>query len=174
MKIENIPIRGLAIVFILGLFIAIVSSFTTPADQSSTNINSKGTPIYFIKKIAEKTGSYTVDIDAALIFSGEDAIEIASKETGCSKQQLMDGDCAPSLNNDFYISNPDKTTQTLSISSNVKVSLLQDTDHGMDLKETTFENFKNMFAADGFTKDTPYTLVIHRGIISDMEQYYLP
>jgi len=50
-----------------------------------------------------------LSIDQVHYLNGEEAINRAIQETGCAREKISYGGCAPSLNNGFYISNPAKT-----------------------------------------------------------------
>ena len=59
----------------------------------------------YIKSVFSKNGNNYIVADPVSYLGGEAAIQAAMKDTGCARDHITDGNCAPSLNNGFYIQN---------------------------------------------------------------------
>lgn len=132
--------------------------------------------IGFIKKVYEKSDKKYLDIDYIQMFSGEAAIKAAMEDTGCSREKVSNGDCAPSLNNNFYIRNQDSQIRTFEISD--KVTIISLKVENMEEMPVQFSYFKSIFSDDTpdrqWLKIAPYNIEIDEGIITLISQQYLP
>jgi len=128
--------------------------------------------VAFIKKITFQQNQYTMDVETTEMLNGDEAIAKAIAETGCSKERIFDGDCAPSLNNNFYFSKV-RVNKTLTANTDVKVFLI--TSPSMELRESSLEQLKNLFEqTDAFDIKTPFRIEEKNGIISKITQQYIP
>ncbi len=154
---------------------------TNPAPQinseEDTNQN-QGTEqtIYNIMDVEQKDGQLYLTVKSARMFSGDKAQEQAIKETGCPMERIKNGDCAPSLNNGFYISKQLSPEQRLAVSDDAQILVLDYTTVQL-MQVNRGEFFKsytqtNGVVAGGF--NTPFTLEIKDGQINRVEQQYIP
>lgn len=97
----------------------------------------------YIKKIYKKddTDVNLVDFDTVKWLSGEEAIEVAMKDTGCIREEIAYGNCVPSLNNGFYIRNKSDKITTIEITPSAVFKIL----HGIESKEITFSEMQDIF-----------------------------
>lgn len=97
----------------------------------------------YIKKIYKKDDINVnlVDIDTVEWLDGEEAIEVAIKDTGCIREEIAYGNCVPSLNNGFYIRNKSDKIITLEIAPSAVFKIL----NGIESKEITFSEMQDIF-----------------------------
>ncbi len=137
-------------------------------------------PITFIKDVYDKNNTTYLAADAAEMLSGKIAETMALKETGCSREHLFDGDCAPSLNNAFYISNPVTTTIPLPLAKTVKITMTTvPWNHSSNSTlSVTLTEFKKLFHQPPFSNFNatmiPFNLVIQNGEVITITEQYLP
>jgi len=140
---------------------------------SEENSPSSTISVAYIKQISQEGDTYKADIDIATMYGGQKAIEVAIEETKCPIEKVFDGDCAPSLNNNFYISNPEKGTETLTIDSNSKIEIYT----ADELREIDLEGFYSLWTqTDAFTNGwNLFTIEIETtGKITKLSSVYLP
>jgi len=132
--------------------------------------------IGFIKKVYEKSSKRYLEIDYIQMFSGEAAIEAAMEDTGCSREKISNGDCAPSLNNGFYIRNNNSQIRIFEISNKAIIKSLKE--ENMSEMPVQFSYFKSIFSDETpehqWLKTAPYNIEISGGIITLISQQYLP
>ena len=164
-----------------------VEDATQPAPVESTKItelpSEKQSPsstktIIYINKFYKENNNYMVNFDAATMHSGRKAIEVAMDETNCPIETVFDGDCAASLNNNFYISNPEKFVETMKVDANAKIEVnTADDDSGVTNKEIDAEGFYSLWTeTDAFSSEgSIFTMEFDStGTITKISQQYLP
>ena len=113
-----------------------------------------------------------IDIDDIEFLSGEEAIQKGMQDTNCTREQISD--CIPSMNNDFYIRNIDKSTKSYLVASNAVIHVMENSG-SPDLSTTTFA----MFIAGYPTKenhfsDQPFSFGVKDNVISEITEQYTP
>lgn len=131
----------------------------------------------YIKKIYKKddTDVNLVDFDTVEWLGGEEAIEVAMKDTGCIREEIAYGNCVPSLNNNFYIRNKSDRITTLEITPSAVFNIL----NGTELKEITLSEMQDVFNNIGkeetWQKNTIYNLTTDdNNVVKSITQQYLP
>ncbi|NCS99516.1 hypothetical protein GW765_00885 [Candidatus Parcubacteria bacterium] len=133
------------------------------------------TTVYQIVNIEPAgTGQYSMRVRSTAEYGGDYAIEKAIEETGCERSRIYDGDCAPSLNNNFYLSTAFGDEQVLTISQDTNIFLYE----GDHLRATSQEAFVNLFtqtdAFGGGDYWQPFILEIHKTDVLNITAVYLP
>lgn len=130
--------------------------------------------VYTILKVEQKKKQLYATIASSTMLSGNTALQLAIQETGCPEAKITDGECAPSLNNGFYISRKLGKELTLPLSKNVEVFLVQ----GTEPVQMTGDQFFNLFTqTDAFSlgeNRTPFLIEVVDGQIKKVEQQYIP
>ncbi|MFA4891007.1 MAG: hypothetical protein WC604_01465 [Candidatus Gracilibacteria bacterium] len=140
---------------------------------SEENSPSSTTSVAYVNQISQEGDTYKAEIDTATMYGGRKAIEVAMEETKCPIGEVFNGDCAPSLNNNFYISNPEKKTETLEIDSNSKIEVYT----ADEIREIDLEGFYNLWTqTDAFMAGwNLFTIEIGpTGKITRLSSVYLP
>lgn len=141
-----------------------------PSEETSP---SSTTSVAYVQQISQEGDTYKAKIDIATMYGGRKAIEVAMEETKCPIGTVFNGDCAPSLNNNFYISNLEKKMETLEIDNNAKIEVYTaDKLRGIDL-----EGFYSLWTqTDAFTEGwNLFTIEISpTGKITRLTSVYLP
>jgi len=145
---------------------------STPSDQSQ---NPQGKQLVYLRSAAQSGLSATIEVDPIEIFSGEDAIQAAMKDTGCSKENITSGTCAPSLNNGFYIRNSSSSTEKYSVTLSTEAYLISQTDSSQLEKVGPLE-LKQRFDTGELTglRTAPFWLTVKDGKVLKIEQQYIP
>lgn len=116
------------VVFILAIafLTACASSSQTPSQTSQ--LSTQPTPDYsilpmvYIKSLYERDGGGKfMKFDNVEMLQGEEAIIAAIEDTKCPREKITDGNCAPSLNNNFYIRDKGERNNSLELSKDVKI-----------------------------------------------------
>lgn len=140
---------------------------------SEENNPSSATEGIIVMNVSQEGKIYKVEIDKATMYGGRKAIEVAMEETKCPIGKVFNGDCAPSLNNNFYISNPEKKTETLEIDANAKIEVYT----ADEKREIDLEGFYNLWTqTDAFSGGYQFFTVESgpTGKITKMSSVYLP
>ena len=145
---------------------------TTPSDQSQ---NPEGKQLVYFRSAVQSGLSATIEVDPIEIFNGEDAIQAAMKDTGCSKENITSGKCAASLNNGFYIRNSSTTTEKYTVTLSTEAYLISKTDTSQLEKVGPLE-LKKRFDEGELTglRTAPFWLTVEDGKILKIEQQYIP
>lgn len=150
---------------------SVSSSTETAPTNSQAGAKSTAKQIAYIKNSSQKQDKYYLDLDYAQMYGGDEAVTVALNETGCSREKISDGNCAPSLNNGFYISNPDRATTTLLLPPTVKIMI---EDKGAQQKSISTENFIKLWKEKQITEKTPFIVSQENGVITKLAEQYLP
>ncbi|MFA5820704.1 MAG: hypothetical protein WC873_01175 [Candidatus Gracilibacteria bacterium] len=141
-----------------------------PSEESSP---SSTTPVAYVNQIFQEGDTYKAEIDKATMYGGRKAIEVAMEETKCPIEKVFNGDCAPSLNNNFYISNPEKKMETLEMDDKSKIEIYTTGEK----REIGLEELYNLWTqTDAFRAGTDLFMVeiSPTGKITKMSPLYLP
>ena len=144
------------------------------AENPAQDLKSESGPIAFIKKIEKTEKEYRLETEFSVMTQGDAAVNLAIKETKCPKARIFDGDCAPSLNNNFYISKK-RTPRTLTATLETKVVLNTPSPDGLVSQETTVEKLFNLFnQTDAYNSDSPFRIEEKDGVATQIEEQYIP
>lgn len=147
-----------------------------PDNETATTADD-GMSMGFIKRVYEQDGTWYAEIDFAQWLSGDEAVEAAVEDTGCSRDSVVQGDCAESLNNNFYIRNRSSIRHTFLFDETTKVSLLtQSPDAPVGLREVGFIEFIDEFNRssrdDAPLRFFPYDVeIVHDTFVSITQRY---
>ncbi len=104
-------------------------------------------------------------------FQYEEGIEAAMEDTGCPREKITWGDCAPSLNNGFYVRVSDQE-EVFSVQSNANIETFAP-GSAEYFKHMTFSEFYDHWNAyDEYSP--PYHLRIENGEIVEIVERYVP
>ena len=120
--------------------------------------------IGYITDIENKNGQLYVSFDEAIWLVGEEAISTAIIETGCVRENIYNGECAPSLNNGFYISNIDTQSVLFKLSNS---AIMGNNKTGEVLISS--DNFR-----DVYTKSALYSINIKNSQVTQITAMYMP
>lgn len=121
----------------------------------------------FIRSFSGRTAS----IDTVEFLSGTEAKEKAALDTGCPVAKAEE--CVPSLNNDFYIRNTNKTAEPFDIGINVVIKI--EADQGSPvLAPFSPSGFESAYANDPRLSNMPFKFIKQGGVIISIEQQYTP
>jgi len=148
------------------------TSTATPSDQSQ---NPEGKQLVYFRSAKQDGLSAIIEVDPIEIFNGEEAIQAAMKDTGCARQNVASGKCAPSLNNGFYIRNSSTTTEKYTVTLSTEAYLISTTDTSVLEKVGPFE-LKKRYDAGDLTglRSSPFWLTVEDGKVLKIEQQYIP
>lgn len=139
-----------------------------PIEQSTEKV------IYNILNMVQKNGQFYATVASSTMFGGDEAVKQAVMETGCDVDRITDGSCAPSLNNNYYISKKFSPKLTFLLAQSVKISILQD----LNMTQISAEHLFNLFTqTDAFAMGenrTPFIIDLEDGKINKIEQFYTP
>lgn len=124
----------------------------------------------YIKGVS--TSPRTLEIDEIQFLSGEEAVQQVIKDTGCPREKVYE--CAPSMNNDFYISNPEKETKLYRVSNSAKLQIMINPGSPV-LSGITFQEFADLYNSDQLLlKQLPFNFKLQNGEIIFVEEQYTP
>ncbi len=150
------------------------STPTTTSTVDSTSTPEGRTLVYF-RSVSQSGLSALVEVDEVEMLSGEQATQAAMKDTGCSKEKVVE--CAASLNNNFYIQNISTTTQKYSITLSTEVYMVSETDTSK-LEKIGLLQLKERYDAGELNgtglRTTPFWITVDNGKILKVEQQYIP
>ena len=150
------------------------STPTTTSTVDSTSTPEGRTLVYF-RSVSQSGLSAVVDVDQIEMFNGEQATQAAMKDTGCSKEKVVE--CAASLNNNFYIQNISTTTQKYSITLSTEVYMVSETDTSK-LEKIGLLQLKERYDAGELNgtglRTTPFWITVDNGKILKVEEQYIP
>lgn len=157
----------------------VTSQYPDLTELQSESGEEDGVSLAFIKRFSRDNDLPAAEVDFVQWFDGGEAIEAAMEETGCPREEITYGPCAPSLNNGFYIRNRNTTTQALPIMENLPVYLLTHNEQGtFQLTESSLQELTNAFAPGGDDplsyRPAPYRLLVQQGVVTTIEQVYVP
>ena len=113
-----------------------------------------------------------IDIDDIEFLSGEKAIQKGTEDTGCTREQISD--CIPSMNNDFYIRNIDKSTKSYEVTSTAVIHVMENSG-SPDLSTTTFTTFIAEYPnKEKHFGDQPFSFEVKDNVISKITEQYTP
>jgi hypothetical protein len=148
------------------------SGMTTTTQATTTTRSTPNEQFGYIRSVSTAGPSATLAFDEADFLTGEEA-QRAAEEDGVIKP----GEPVP---NDYYIRNPDKSTQTLPIATDAKItarrcSLCRNGQPG------NLEDFLASFMKTGQTyadpyrgAETQYWLTIEDGTVVAIDEQYVP
>ncbi len=150
------------------------STPTTTSTVDSTSTPEGRTLVYF-RSVSQSGLSALVEVDEVEMLSGEQATQAAMKDTGCSKEKVVE--CAASLNNNFYIQNISTTTQKYSITLSTEVYMVSETDTSK-LEKIGLLQLKERYDAGELNgtglRTTPFWITVDNGKILKVEEQYIP
>lgn len=137
----------------------------TPMPQTSLPTPDYSTlPPVYIKSLYERAGGEKfMNFDNIEMFQGEEAITAAMEDTGCPREKITDGNCAPSLNNNFYIRDKGASKSPLELSKDLKI-------FNSSGVEITYEQLK----AYQYLATTPFYIEEVDGKVITLIEQYLP
>ncbi len=115
--------------------------------------------------------SNAISFDPIEMLSGTIARDQASKDLNCPIDRVEE--CAPSLNNDYYIRNLDKTAVNFPIDQNTIFSV--EANQGSPvLNEVSISEFGNEYSESNNLRLAPFKIMVKNGRVIKIEQQYLP
>lgn len=144
---------------------------TPPAPSTSTP--SRGDTLVYFGSVSQNGLSAVVEVDKIEMFNGEEATAAAMKDTGCSKEKVVE--CAPSLNNAFYIRNTSTSTEKYTVTLSTEVYLISSEDTSY-VEKVSLSQLKEKYTARDLTglRSAPFWITVKNGKILRVEQQYLP
>src|SRR3989344_1654041 len=88
-----------------------------PAETSINN----GERFGLIRAVEQNNAGAVITIDEIEFLSGEAAVRAVMEDFNCPQNKVAE--CAPSMNNDFYLRNTDKTTRNYNITSSSAIKI---------------------------------------------------
>jgi hypothetical protein len=121
----------------------------------------------------ERVGEELVlSVDEVEFLSGEEAVIKGMIDTGCSRGEIAD--CIPSLNNDFYIRNPDPAVRSFALSPSARLTILE-SPGGPRQVSSTISQFELHYRDSGnFMNKLPFLFRSEGDMIVSFEEQYLP
>jgi hypothetical protein len=148
------------------------SGTTTTTQATTTTRSTPNEQFGYIRSVSTAGPSATLAFDEADFLTGEEA-ERAAEEDGVIKP----GEPVP---NDYYIRNPDKSTQTLPIATDAKITARR-CSLCRNGKPGNLEDFLASFMKTGQTYADPYRgaeaqywLTIEDGTVVAIDEQYVP
>lgn len=121
----------------------------------------------YIKSLYERDGGGKfMSFNNVLWLQGEEAIVTAMKDTGCPREKITDGNCAPSLNNDFYKKDLGPNDTPLEISNDVKI-------YDMINQKMTYEELKEHYKNNQYF-EIVFDVKILDGKVVEIHEKYNP
>ncbi len=146
---------------------------TSTVSVSREDDKIEGKRLVYFRGLKQDGFAALVTVDPIEMFEGDAAIEVAIQDTKCGT--LKPSDCAPSLNNGFYIRNLSKVLQTVTLGMSTDVYLLSQADSSK-LEKIGLLDLKKKFDA-GLLGDltlSPFWITVKNGKVSKVEQQYIP
>jgi hypothetical protein len=113
-----------------------------------------------------------LSVDEVEFLSGEEAVIKGMIDTGCSRGEIED--CIPSLNNDFYIRNPDPSVRKYTLSPSSRMTILE-SPGGPTQVSSTISQFELHYRDSGnLMNKLPFLLRSESDTVVSLEQQYLP
>jgi len=129
----------------------------------------------YIKSVYEKGRRLFIDVDHIRWLSGDEAVEAKREDGQCPK-----GEEECFVENDYYISNSDKTVRTLELSREAGF-FMQTYGHtssgNFDWNQAiSLETFQKIFAKNSRSphKDLPYHIIEKDGVVTEIAEQYIP
>lgn len=121
----------------------------------------------FITNISDRL----ISIDTVEFLSGREAREKAALDTGCSVAKVED--CAPSLNNDFYIRNTDKSSKVFTLNTDAAVWIQKEQGSPV-LAAISLSDFERDYSGSERLAKSPYAFIRQGNTIISIKQQYTP
>lgn len=144
--------------------------------QKKSQLNDEVDPTEIIKSFGfiRSISDDSLEFDEAEMLSGDDAIQKGIEDTGCKEEEIYN--CIPSLNNDFYIRNKEKTTKKYQLGSEIKIIRTSDFETGE--REMPLDEFKNIFTGQNnelsWLKNIPFHIEASGNTIIRITEQYIP
>lgn len=149
------------------------TSMNTSSTKSNENEKISGKRLVYFRSFKQDGPAGEVMVDPIEMFDGEEAINVAREETQCKKEEISE--CAPSLNNGFYIRNKTPSTQKLFISVLTEVYIFSEKDSATLEKVGIFDLKKKYDAGGSIYLNAPFWITVENGNkITKIEQQYIP
>ncbi|MDI6800169.1 MAG: hypothetical protein QMD53_05845 [Actinomycetota bacterium] len=141
-----------------------------PAAEKEEEVDGSSSSRHFgyIKGVSESAGNYTITVDFADFLTGDEAAGAATAH----------GDESPPPN-DYYIVNDDMTTTNLPTSGISSVIMTTKSD-GVEPEGypvnfgVWFDTYIGMISGSEFVTDAPYWITLEAGVVTAIEEQYLP
>jgi hypothetical protein len=126
----------------------------------------------YIRHLQKNSTTIIIEIDKAEFLYGEEAIIKGMQDSGCTRQQISD--CIPSLNNDFYIRNIEKSTVSYAIASSTAIQIMKNPG-SPDLSNESLEEFlKDYPNKDLLLDQLIFKFKYEPYLITEMTEQYTP
>ncbi len=127
--------------------------------------------LYQIQNVALTDGSMNLTVKKLQWFGYEEGIEAAMEDTGCPREKITWGDCAPSLNNGVYVRVSDQE-EVFSVQSNANIETFAPGSSEY-FKHMTLSEFYDHWNA--YDEDSPpYHLALEEGVVTGIVEQYVP
>lgn len=140
--------------------------------RAPSPIPGDGVRFGFIRSVGEKDGRRVIQFDDAQWYIGEEAKEAAIMAGTCTRERR--DECAP---NDYFILNEDKSTTEIPLAEGPTIAMMTLNSEKEGVKETQIE--PDAFAKlindkSKHWKDLPYQLMVEQGVVTIIEETYVP
>jgi len=126
----------------------------------------------YIRSLRDNNANMLIDVDEVEFLFGEEALEASVQDTGCPPDTIED--CAPSMSNNFYISNPSEEIQTLLLLPETKIRIFKNVG-APDLEEVDLGEFAQRYAPQKELMHLyPFAIVLDGASVVSLEEQYLP
>lgn len=129
----------------------------------------------FVAKLAavRRVGTGIVlDLDEVEFLSGDDARAAVMEDTGCAREKVEE--CAPSMNNDYYIRNMEAEVSGFLVSPGASVSIMKSPGSPV-LSSSSPEELLSLFPDPAmFLSAFPFKVRTEGGAIVWIEEQYVP
>ncbi len=135
--------------------------------------NTKERFLVYVQSVTQEGFSARVEVKRIEMLRGENAIESAIKDTGCSREDIIS--CAGSLNNGFYIHTLTNTVEKFTVNLSTQVYLLSETNTS-DFEKISLLDLKKRYDAHELNnfRTIPFWITVDNGIITTVEEQYIP
>lgn len=125
-----------------------------------------------IRSVTQNGVNALVEIDSVEFLSGDAAVAAVMEDFNCARENVSD--CAPSMNNDFYIRNSETSTVTYNLTPQTQIKIFKDPGSPV-LTETDLATFiQKSKDVNSLITSSPVMFRLDGATITLLEQQYTP
>lgn len=126
----------------------------------------------FVRNVMENNMNVLIEIDEVEFLFGDEAIYAVIEDTECVRENIEE--CIPSMNNNFYIRNKEKTTDVYIADSETKIRIF--VSHGSPvLKDVSLSEFVSEWKKpEPLLSSYPFMFILDGATLIEFEEQYLP
>jgi len=162
------------LLLIFGAAFWVSGNYVTTQEMPIVKEEEKTEVVFGLIKGVERRGlnEIFIDLDRVEFLFREEAMQAAIEDTNCKKEEIEN--CAPSMNNNFYIRDIGGDARTYALGKETKIKVFKDPG-APELEEVSLADFEEQFGdEDRFISAYPFKLIVYGIDVLDLEEQYMP